>query len=54
MSDERVALMLRQAAWARAKAELTAMLHTYWNDVEYKKIAPAVDDFIKELDELLG
>lgn len=48
MSEERIIRNMRHMAWERAKGEMQAMLHTYWNDDErYKQIEKEIADFIK-------
>lgn len=52
--EERIIRNMRNMAWERAKGEMQAMLHTYWDDDErFKKIHKEMSDFIKSV-ELQG
>lgn len=56
MSDK-VLRTLRAMAWNRAKGELMAMMHTYWNkddqvyDQQGERAGDVIDKFIQHMEE---
>lgn len=51
-ADDRILVTLRQQAWARAKAELEAVLATYWDAGEgFDVVQKKIKDFVNDLDD---
>jgi hypothetical protein len=52
MSEDRVIRNMRNMAWERAKGELNAMLHTFWDGNDnFEKLKNAIDEFTKEVED---
>ena len=51
MNDQKIRATLRIMAWERAKGELRALVHTYWDETDRFEVADAaIEQFIKQHD----
>uniref|UniRef100_C6BC93 Uncharacterized protein n=1 Tax=Ralstonia pickettii (strain 12D) TaxID=428406 RepID=C6BC93_RALP1 len=50
-TDERLLLALRFQAWERAKGELQALLHTYFQEAAFDDVAAAIEEFISKMQD---
>lgn len=58
MSESKVLISMRLAAWERAKAELSGVLHTYWSELgdsteQFAKLDSLIVEFEKSVDDFI-